>query len=154
MSNQINAIFSALEAMSVQVDGNAPAVYGLTGLPNTVASANLPARILEIMDNAAEMSAGTHRTLSSTPGMAINWVLTDLLLYLPTAQGQGLVQVASSLVTYCGKYIDAIQVNEALIATASVIGLKVVPGRFEYPSDSGTFYFGAVATLTIKELQD
>lgn len=160
MSSAIGAIYTAIEAMSVLAGEKTPTVYGLTGLPNTVASANLPCRILLDLANAGEGQSmeffSINSGISGGGAQYVDWQLSDLLLYLPQAQGLGVKQVAVALVDYTGAYVDACRSNRGLVNTATneanVTGLRVAPGIYEYPVSSGNFYWGCMATLTIREI--
>lgn len=151
MSSQIEGIYNALVAMSITVDTKTPSVYGLTGLPNQVASADLPCRlILALGANAVAGSSTDFYTLGGHQNVV--WTMSDLLLWLPAAQGQGVKQVAGALVRYAGKYVDAVKGKWFMVSGADVEDCKVEPGMYEYPVGSGNFYYGCLSRLTIREL--
>lgn len=157
MTSQIVAIYNAIENMEVSpVD--VIHVYGLTGLPNSVPSGNLPCRILLDLANAGEGQSMEFFTVNSGIGgggaQYIEWQLNDLMLLLPEGQGRGNKQVSTALITYTGAYVDAVRNARALVPTANITGLRVSPGIYEYPAGSGVMYWGCMATLTIKEIID
>jgi hypothetical protein len=160
MTSAISAIYTAVESMTVLVGSDTPTVYGLTGIPNTVASANLPCRILLDLANAGEGQSMNFFTINSgiSGGGAqyIDWQIDDLMLLLPLAQGIGNKQVSSNLIAYCGAYIDACRTNRGLVNTstneANITNLRVAPGVYNYPNGSDTFYWGVRAELTIREI--
>lgn len=160
MTSEISTIYTAIEDMSILVNGVMPNVYGLTGIPNSLPSANLPARILLDLANAGEGQTMEFRTVGSGINgggkQYVDWQFNDLMLYLPIAQGVGNKQVASALVAYLGAYIDAARANRELANTAngsaSITGLKVTPGVYEYPSGSGSQYWGVMAMVTVREI--
>lgn len=153
MTSNLVAIYTAVAAMSITVGDDTPTVYGLASVPNKVESAPLPVRLLEIFDNRMDTLTAKHSTISGsfTPHMHVTWSISDLLLWKSEARGRGIKDVDTSLITYCQKYIDAVAANEAITATASIEDCKLLPGLFPYPASSDTFYFGVLATLTIKE---
>jgi hypothetical protein len=158
-NSQILAIYTAIQALSITVNPGAPpvavtpTVFGLTGTPDSVETAHLPCRILEIFDNRLQTVQARHSTISGTvtPNMEVIWTISDLMLWCPEAQGRGVIDVAYTLVEYCGKYIDVVRSHEAIIASASIEDCKPIPGIFEYPTESGNFYFGVWSTLSVKE---
>ena len=156
MTSVIGSIYTAIESMSILVDGSAPKVYGLTGLPNTVASAMLPCRILLDLANAGEGQSMDFFSINTGIGgggnQYVDWQLSDLMLMLPQAQGIGVKQVATTLVEYTGAYIDAARDNRAIVPTANITGLRVSPGIYQYPAEGGVSYWGCMATLTIREI--
>lgn len=160
MTSAIVDIYSAIEGIEVLVDGAAPFVYGLTGIPNTVASADLPVRVLLDLANAGEGQSMQFHTVNSGIGgggaQYIDWQISDLMLLLPEAQGLGVKQVAETLVAYTGAYVDAVRDNRELVDealnSASFTALRVSPGIYEYPAESGNRYWGVMATSTIREI--
>ncbi len=160
MTSAIVAIYTAIENLTILVDSKTPEVFGLTGLPNTVASAMLPCRILLDLANAGEGQNMEFVTINSGisggGSQVIEHQISDLMLLLPLGQGQGNRQVGVALVTYYGAYIDAVRANRTLVDTptndANIAGLRCSPGVYEYPVGSGTFYWGCMTNLTIKEI--
>lgn len=153
MGSNLVAIYTAIEALSISVGSDTPDVFGLADMPNSIATAQLPCRLLEVFDNHMETTMAVHHTISgtSTPHMHVTWSISDLLLWKPEAQGRGVRDVNTSLITYCQNYIDAVASHEAITATASIEDCKPLPGLFPYPAQSDNFYFGVLVTLTIKE---
>ena len=156
MASAISAIYTAVEAMAVTVSGITPRVYGLTGLPGSVAAADLPARIILDLANASEGQTMQFFTVNSgiSGGGAqyVDWQINDLLLWKPEALGRGVKDVATDLIAYCGKYIDAVRTNRNIGTAATFTGLRVSPGVYEYPASSGVFYWGVMASSTIREI--
>lgn len=160
MTSEISAIYTAIENMTVTVNNATPIVYGLTGIPNSLANANLPCRILLDLANAGEGQTMDFRTVGSGINgggkQYVDWQFNDLMLYLPLALGTGNKQVTSVLVAYLGAYIDAARANRELVNTAnssaSITGLKVTPGVYEYPSGSGSQYWGCMTAITVREI--
>lgn len=152
MGSNITGIYDALVAMSVTVSNKTPTVYGITGLPNTVATADLPVRIVEILGSNAMEGEGLPRTIGANPQISANWMLSDLLLWLPQAQGAGVKQVAQTLVEYSGLYIDAARAIRAITSNASIMSVSPVAGVYEYPLNSGILYYGVAVKVKVKEI--
>lgn len=160
MTSAIVAIYTAIEDMTVLVGTKTPEVYGLTGIPNTIASANLPCRVLLDLANAGEGETMQFHTINSGIGgggaQYIDWQVGDLMLMLPEGQGIGNKQVAQTLVAYTGAYIDAVRNARDLVDSddnsASFTALRVSPGIYEYPAESGNRYWGVMASATIREI--
>lgn len=156
MASQISAIYTAFENMTITVSSVTPRVYGLTGLPNSIAAADLPARVLLDLANAAEGQSMEFFTVNSGIGgggaQYVDWQMNDLLLWMPEAHGRGVKDVATALIAYCGKYIDTVRNSRNIVSSASFTGLRVSPGVYEYPAGSGQMYWGVMATSTIREI--
>lgn len=152
-ADQISAIYTALQALSITVGSKTPTVYGLTGIPNSVVTAQLPCRILEIFDNRLQTVQAKPSTITGSvqPNLEVTWAISDLLLWTPEAQGRGIVDVASNLVAYCGLYLDMIRAHVQIVSTAIIEDCKPIPGIYEYPMGSGMLYFGVLSVLSIKE---
>ena len=160
MTSVILDIYDAVSAMTVLVGGESPTVYGLTGIPNGVANADLPCRILLDLANGGEGQSMQFHTVNSGIGgggaQYVDWSIRDLMLLKPQGLGVGNREVAATLVAYTGAYVDAARANRNLIATdtneASFTELSVSPGVYEYPVESGIFHWGVMATSTIREI--
>lgn len=152
MPSAIDSIYTAIKNISVTVGSVTPTAYGLTGLPNQIASADLPARLILAVGGALAtgQQAVQFYTLSDYKYGA-KWQINDLMLWIPQEQGRGVAQVAQSLVQYAGAYLDAVRTNRDLTALASIEDMRAEPGLYEYPQGSGITYFGCMATVTVQE---
>ncbi|MCA0455644.1 MAG: hypothetical protein LCI00_16835 [Chloroflexi bacterium] len=160
MTSEIVAIYDTVEAMTVLVDGMTPTVYGLTGIPNGVVNADLPCRILLDLAQGGEGESMQFVTVNSGIGgggeQYIDWRINDLMLLKPLGLGIGSREVTQALIAYTSAYIDAVRSNRNLLETdnnsASFTNLNVTPGTYEYPAESGHFFWGVMATSTIREI--
>jgi hypothetical protein len=150
MASQIEAIFDAIAAVSITVDGTA-----LTGrlLADSGTEVNVtPARIISPLakkdegENAVQFTIGNQYT--------VNWTITDLLLFRPVKDGTGLEYNMPHLVDYMGKYIDAIRANNKLSFAkhVAITSAKIEVGVYEYPVGSENWYYGCMGTLKVTEI--
>lgn len=157
MSSVISTIYANIKALAITAGGQTPQVFGLADVPNSLASAELPCRILTALQGNFEGQEMRFETISgNSPATGnqqnINWQIIDLLLWLPQAQGRGPRDVTAELVEYAGAYLDIVRPNRLIGTRASVENLSIDIGIYEYPSNSGNFYYGGRAAWTIKEL--
>lgn len=145
------SIYNAVAAIEVEVASTLAAVKSFTELPDNIETANLPLRLLEIIGSRSQAQNINYATLGATPRQNVDWIISDLLLYKEVAQGTGLKEWAEDLISYCDAYIDALQTTEALLSTVSIQHYEIQPGMYEKPLNSGRFYFGALAVMTMIE---
>lgn len=148
----IAAIYSAIVALTVAVDGTNATVYGLTSMPDAIETAQLPVRLLVSVGSATQGASIRPSTLGSLPGMQATWQVQDLMLYKPPAQGLGLEQMNAALMAYCDSYLSAIRASALMTNAALTTDVRLEPGVYEHPPDSGRQYFGVMTTLTIEEI--
>lgn len=151
--SQIANIYDRLAAQAVLYDGVAPTVYWLATTPNSIESAQLPARIITPISSRQREDFGF---IALGTGARVIWTLQDVLLVRPAAQMRGPLDVLRPLVTYCGAYADAMrsfrepgQASAGSRTTLDRVSTDVV--TYEWPSGSGQYYWGVLATLTISE---
>jgi len=144
----IAEIYQKLAELSVAAGGKTVTVYSLSTLPNSVASANLPARLL-LPVITGEGGARQVTVMNTQNKFIVSWTLTDLLLYQPAAQGTGIAQVANPLVTYCADYLAALRLK---IVGMGIDSITAEPDVYEYPQGSGSVYFGVRVSLTVKDI--
>lgn len=150
--SDILAAYEALGSMTISVSGRTPDIYFFTEQPNAAETANLPLRLLEVVGSNAEMSDLVYGTIGSAPQVDTTWRISDLLLWMPQAQGTGVRDVARLLVDYCGKYVETARMNRDLTEQISIASLQVTPGTFRYPADGERVYYGVRAVMGLKEL--
>ena len=157
-SSTVLAIYDAIKAVTVQYNGANPNVYDLDQIPANADTARIPARILLPFGNFFESGRISETRMVTIHGdiMGVQWLLRDLLLVRPLAQGEGVYTVADDLVAYAGAYVAAF-VNRtgnkrALTDQAWLDNITATPGIYEYPEGSGRAYFGVNCVLTIREL--
>jgi hypothetical protein len=142
------AIYAALAAMPVEIDGVAVPVLNVTQLPESVAAGRTPVRLL--------MPLGTRPGATSIAALALGgaaqaeWRIADLLLLRPAQAGR-LEQAAAALVQYMQDYAVALNSTRAL-AGAFIQGAALEAGVFTYPAGGTAQWFGVEASLTVKEV--
>lgn len=146
----VQTVYANVAAMTVSVGGVTPAVKSLAQLPNSIATADLPMRLLLPTGQGAGDARGIS-IIDASGNVQVNWAVTDLMLWRPCAQGLGLRDVASDLITYIGAYVDALRTNMSIAPGCQINGANVQPGQYEYPQGSGNWYFGVQATLEVVE---
>lgn len=156
MASQLTSIYDALGAwtFSIVLGGVTKAVTALWGetLKNTVSAAQLPARVLAPMENAAEGEGLQLLTFGTTSTGRVDWIIRDVLLLKPTTQGMGLPEVSPLLVKYAQDYATKLQTTRRVLNTATIIRAGILPGVIEWPVNSETFYQGVECALTITEV--
>lgn len=98
-------IFAALIGMDVELNGAPVRTFDLNAVPNRLASADLPARLLipTKADNRSVRPVTLRRVLSA------EHAITDLFLLRPAQQGTGLADAGPALAAYKGQYLAALQ---------------------------------------------
>lgn len=148
----LSAIYSAIEALSVAVDGVTATVYGLADMPDSVETAHLPMRALVSVGGNTQGESMRLATFGSPPGAQMTWAIQDLMLYRPPGQGSGLKEHNTVLIAYIDDYLTALRTSAQLTSAALVTDARLEPGVFEHPPGSGAQFLGVMTTLTIEEI--
>lgn len=74
-------------------------------LGNSVQSADMPKRLLLPVGN----QSANESQFAICGNSEVEWVVCDLMLWRPVAQGIGLIDVAADLVRYTGAYADKLK---------------------------------------------
>ena len=136
----IAAIITALTA--IDVDGET--VYTGSTLPDSLATADLPARVIDIEKTE------TLEWVSLGGVATVNHIINDTYYLAPVAQGSGLDDNRAALIAYTDAYIAAIVANLRLSGVAEIIDIETVPTVIEYAA-AGTYYFAVRSLLTVRE---
>ena len=161
MTSNVSGIFSALDAAPITFtfrnQQKTPTIKTLSELPNTInGAADLPMRLLLSMDGVGEGQSIKFTTLNSgTEGggnLEVQWQVTDLMLLIPQAQGSGFKDVADTLVSYMGKYVDMVRNKRNLTEGISITNVRLSAGTYMFPGEGGTLYFGVQAILDLLEI--
>jgi hypothetical protein len=149
--SSITSIYAALAAVTVTTtSGKTPTVYDLDELPESISTAILPARLLiPVGSNPGEGRMAEFYAIGTQ--MTVNWQVNDLMLWQASEQGRGLQEFAPELVDYCGKYLDAMRAFRCPVSDTALTSLDMIPGIYEWPVSSGSFYSGVLCQLTIQE---
>ena len=148
----VSAIYSAIAAITVAVNGKNATVYGLANKPDAIETAQLPVRLLVNVGGNAQGTSTKSLTLGSAPRLHSIWQVQDLMLYKPPAQGLGLDEMDGVLMGYCDDYLSAIRTHVQLTSTALITDVRLEPGMYQHPPGSERQYYGVMATLTIEEI--
>ena len=148
----LNAIYAALEDKTVTTtSGKTPVIYGLAELPESIATAHLPCRLLLPVGGTPGEGRDMNFIAIGT-GVTIIWQLTDLMLWQASEQGIGLREFAPEIVDYAGKYLDMLRTFRCPYANTALESASMTPGEYEWPRGSGRFYAGVLCQLNIKEV--
>jgi hypothetical protein len=152
-------IYDDLEAMTVtyvnKSGGNStPSVANLDEIPASVATADLPIRILLPIGQGA---GGTNNAeILRGAGVKASWTITDLFLLDTAARELGPYIQAPVLLRYVAAYAEALgkqfQFLEGDSTLSLTINASIVPGMYEYPAGGGTWFYGCKSDITIEEI--
>jgi hypothetical protein len=146
------SIYDQLEAMAVTFtdkagSANTPEVYSQETLLDSV-TGQTPCRLVLPPLGTLIIQAGGN-TLAT-------WQITDLFLMEGAAQGDGIHDEAPSLTRYLIAYAEALdklwQIAIPPSTETRTLTARVTSGKFEYPSQSGVYFWGVRCDLTIEEL--
>ena len=151
MSKQ--AITELVAALAAEADSVAVPVYEPDEFKRSVESADCPARILL---PSTEGDVHTFAPMGTGRISRAEWVVKDLLLYLPVEEGMGWLQVGYSLDGYIDSYTSKLSAaNHSATGFCSipseVLGVDFSVGTFTYPIQGTRSYYGVMATLHIVE---
>lgn len=148
MASDILGIYNAIATMPVPAANFTPQVYPIARLPQTLSSADCPARLLLPLGTSGENRSTTFQSVGRF--MAVSWKITDLLLYKPLGKGSGVQDVAFDLLDYMRAYVEAAKQNRALGA-GTLVSLNFEAGVFTYPLGTNNVFYGVETTLVINE---
>lgn len=152
MASNILTIYDELAATSISVDGTSVTAKDADQLPNRVASADLPVRLITpISEFGSDNSISTSiwNTSGGSAVREVTWVIQDVMLWKPVTQETGVKAWAKSLVDYQKQYLTML---ESLSLSGAVkVDVSMSATIIEYPLLSGNFYAGVRATLNVKE---
>ncbi len=153
MSSIIESVYAALDSMTVSYldKDNAtatPTTYTLSESLDSVQTAHLPCRLL-IFPTVSQI-------LGPGPESTATYTVNDLFLLEAIAQGGGTKVQAPVLLRYVKAYQDAIALKWQFISVwqteALTTNITYTPGRFEYPSQSGNWYYGVNISIIVEEI--
>jgi len=152
MSSNILTIYDQIAATSITVNGTAVTVKDADQLPNRVASADLPVRLLTPLSGFGAEGAQSSSVWASSGGSSVRqveWIIYDLLLWQPITLDVGVKAWAKELLAYSRQYFDMLGSLE--LTGAVRLDANLTHSVIEYPLLSGVLYGGVRATLTIRE---
>lgn len=159
MSSILLTIYDDLEAMAVTyVNKSAvstnPNCFNLDEIPASVQTAQLPCRIL--LPVGQGQSGTPTATILRGAGVNAQWSITDLFLLETAARDAGIYILAPVLMRYCVAYAEALgkqfQFVHGYSTESLTISSSIVPGMYEYPAGSGTWFYGVKCDVVIDEI--
>lgn len=157
---QIRTVYSNLAAKTVAFTKEAGGLVSLTAkdlhqLPNAVQPADAPARLLLPYANLVEARDGRFASLDRVG--RVEWFIADLLLWKPGALGAGIAESAADLVRYQDAYAEMLRDwrDCGIVGGSSdveLLGWRFVPGLYDWPIGSNTWWQGAMVTLQVLEV--
>lgn len=144
-------IYKAIEETSIDLGGKTVRCRGLDGLKSQVPRAALPLRLLLPVGSNAN---GRNLSIISADhsGRSAVWVIPELALIAPMAQGQGLEEYAGDLVDYVVALEQAINDRRVEFNGFLINQIATDTGMFEWPAESNSWYFGVRTNYTVTEL--
>jgi hypothetical protein len=145
-------VYDKLEAMTVTYTdkagaSNTPEVYSQETLLDSV-TGQTPCRLILPASGSINIMAGGENLAA--------WKISDLFILEGTAQGDGIHDEVPSLTRYMLAYADAIaklwQIAYQQTTETRTLAVSIVSGKFEYPSQSGVYFWGVRCDMTIEEL--
>lgn len=152
MSSQISQVYTNLAAVAVTVGSITPTAYLPDALPKTLDTAQAPCRVFDpsFGPDAAQFSFIAHGDKLAD----VLWTIHDILLWDAIGQDRGPLAVASTLVSYCGAYLDAMR-SARPIVPGQQLELQLIEPEIsfglEWPRGTGRFWYGVVMRLTVYE---
>lgn len=157
MNSRILSIYSALAATQITVGSELVKVAPITQLPNSVSSLQTPIRILTPLQQFSPPNLSSTSVGGAYQGsggvLDLDWLIHDLLLWAPLAQGRGLQTHSEELIKYCGEYIDMIRDSTrlALPQNTWIHRWSLHVELIEFPLSSRMLYFGVRGALIVRE---
>lgn len=154
MSSLLLTFFDDLEAMTVTYTDRTGASVTANALniderTDSIQTAHLPCRIITTTtpDSAIIQRGGNSR---------VTWNITDLFLLETAARDLGTFAIMPTLQRYKVAYVEALQKNWNIVHGWSTetlaLSLGMQAGKYEYPSQSGVWFYGVKCDITFEEL--
>jgi hypothetical protein len=146
-------IYDQLEAMTVTyLDksnvSKTATVYSQETMLDSIQTAHLPARVLLPPSGSLTINPGGNNLAQ--------WKISDIFFQETAAQGGGVDEEIPSMTRYIIAYSAAIgklwQIAYQTSTETRTLLAQITSGKFEYPSQSGVWFFGVRCDLTIEEL--
>lgn len=148
MGSNLLAIYAALAAVQVPLNGKVVPVRNVDALPESVAAGDTPVRLLMPW---SERGGGANTSVLALQGLATaDWVLVDLLLIRPAQAGK-LETASEAIVRYMQDYASALARTRQLAGAVIAGPVRITSGVGAYPAGSAAQWFGVEATITVRE---
>jgi hypothetical protein len=152
-------IYDDLEAMTVTYTDKSgtpinPNCFNLDEIPASINTAQLPCRIL--LPVGQGQSGSPNIKILKGAGVSAAWQVTDLFLLETAARDIGIYIQAPVLMHYAVAYAEslgvAFQFKHGWNVESLTISAGVTPGMYEYPSQSGVWFYGVKCDVIIEEI--
>jgi len=151
MASVIDTVYANLDATTVNVSGTVPTVYTLAELKEWTDIADLPCRLLLPVNERNQASAFELNNFGHTQA-EVTWRITDLLLWKNVNTETGLKDVAAELLEYSKEYLEMLLTFvPAAGSPAWFSNATSTIDIFEWPEDSGQYFWGVEVVLTLTE---
>jgi hypothetical protein len=150
-NSNILGIYNAIEALTVTVGTVTPTVLDVDELPNSLETAQLPARLLLPVATFDQSAEGSLSWVTLKGLTRVRWRIRDLCLWRPVGQGIGLRTIMPILVQYCGLYLDEMTDNRDIMDGAHLDPVRIEPRAVEWPEQSGKYYWAIDAVIEVSE---
>lgn len=150
-ASKLREIYKAIEETPIDLNGATVRCRGLDGLKTQIPRASLPLRLLLPVGSNAN---GRNLSIISADhsGRSAVWVIPELALIAPMAQGQGLEEYAGDLVDYVVALEQAILDRRVEFNGFLISQMATDTGLFEWPAGGDSWYFGVRTNYTVTEL--
>ena len=109
---------------------------------NTVHSGDCPLRIL------LPFTEGTQGFIALGNPTKVSWVIRDLCLWKPAAEGHGIEQCADDLIGYLSDYADSLKSNRSPSGQSHISNISYRMGVFPW---GNTDFWGVEIQITVEE---
>ncbi len=153
--SSVRNIANALAALTVSFTAEAggtvtPTNYDIDELPNSVAAANLPVRL--IGTQRGDSSASFAPITAGTGSAKVDHSISELALI----ETVGLSRMQDE---WCDtmRYMDALtvvlQTNRSIVSKCEITSATSSRSVFEYPIGSGEYFYGCLTNVNVTEYQ-
>ena len=149
---QVVAIYAAVAALVPEYDSDVTPIKVWNGalagvIKQALHSMSLPIRILT---TTGENEGRGFAFIALGKLSKVVWVIEDLLLIKPVAEGDSLKTMSPYLISYCDSYITKLRDLRGPTSNSHVMAANFKPGVFEWGDNR---YFGVNVTVEIEEFQ-
>jgi len=153
MASQLLDIYEALAGMTVTAASKTPTVWEGDEAQDSIQSVHLPVRLIVPSGHLGQRGTGDNLRLATQQGslITVRWGLSDLCLWQMVGQGIGIKGLGTALAAYAAAYMTALAVLE-LPAKCYPVDANLTSGVFEWPQQSGVWFWGVQIAVYVDEL--
>lgn len=147
-TSNLAAIYAAIAARPVTVDGKTPKVRGIDEPTGALSGALLPVRIAHPFGNATEGQSFAYRGTSNLARPV--WRIVDFLAWQPVGTG---TPPTGALVRYMAAYAEMLTSLKPTAGQNWVLqDARMMPGVFAWPIDTDQWFYGVQVELVVMEV--